>query len=261
VPVGIPGELYAGGISLTRGYLNRPDITADRYAPDPFGRVPGARMYRSGDLARWLSGGHIEFLGRVDHQVNLFGHRIELGEIEAAFSQLQSVRQAAVALASDGSAQPALVAFLVPNGDGAITAREVKAFLKDRLPDYKTPSIYVFLDSMPLLPNGKINRLALASVAVDRPDNRHGFVPPRNDIEKLVAAIWGELLKLEQVSVYDNFFSLGGNSLAGVQMIYRVANSLRIELPVRTLFEAPTVADLAEHIERLASGRRAPAPA
>ena len=250
VPIGIPGQIFTGGISLTRGYLNRPDLTADRYIPDPFSAERGARMYRTGDIARWLPDGEIEFLGRVDHQVNMFGYRIELGEIEAALSQHPCIKQCAVALRSDGAGQSALVAYIVATSGVSITDKELKDFLSERLADHKIPSIYRFLESMPLLLNGKINRLALPPVAVNSNDNRRAFAAPRNEVEKSIAGIWAQILRLEQVDIYENFFALGGNSLLGVQMIYRVSNALQTVLPVRILFEAPTVADLAERIVR-----------
>ncbi len=242
-PIGVPGELYIGGAGVARGYLGQPGLTAERFVPDAFGAEPGARLYRTGDLARYAADGNLEFLGRRDQQVKLRGFRIETGEIEAALLLHPAVRAAAVLL-RDTPAGAQLVAYLAP---AEAPADELRAFLKQRLPEYMLPGAYVPLGALPLTPNGKLDREALPA---PEPAARHdgAYVAPRNPAEERLAAVWAEVLGLERVSVHDNFFALGGHSLLAAQMIGRARRALGANLTLRALFEAPTIAGLAATI-------------
>jgi len=249
VPIGEPGELHIGGIGLARGYLNSPDLTAEKFIPDPFSDEPGARLYKTGDLARYLPDGNIEFLGRLDDQIKIRGFRVEPGEIEAALAKHPAVRAAAVAAREEASTGRRLVAYVVPAGT-QVPAAELRDFLKSRLPDYMVPSAFVALAALPLTPNGKIDRRALPAPDRSRPELKNTFVAPRNALDTTLAAIWAQVLGIEQVGVHDNFFDLGGHSLLATQVISRVREALRVEVNLRTFFERPTVAGLAEDIVR-----------
>ncbi|HEX7242822.1 MAG TPA: amino acid adenylation domain-containing protein, partial [Longimicrobiaceae bacterium] len=257
-PVGVPGELYVGGVSLARGYLDRPDATADRFLPDPFAGEPGARMYRTGDRVRWLADGTIEFLGRADTQVKVRGFRIEPGEVEAVLGTHPSVREVVVVAREDAPGERRLVAYVVPEG-GKPSAAELRAHVGERLPEYMVPSAVVALDALPLTPSGKTDRRALP--APERADPGDGWTPPRTPTEEIVAGIWAGVLKLERVGARDDFFALGGHSLVGTQVVSRVREALAVELPLRALFEAPTVEGLAARVEcaRAESAHAAPA--
>ncbi|HVB29717.1 MAG TPA: amino acid adenylation domain-containing protein [Terriglobia bacterium] len=252
-PIGVVGHMHIGGVSLARGYLNRPELTAEKFIPDPFSAEPGARMYKTGDLARYRSDGNIEFLGRGDHQVKIRGFRIELGEIEAALRQHPTVREAAVLAREDAPGGPLasfrrekrLVAYVVAES----TADELRRFLKDKLPDHMVPSVFVLLDALPLLPNGKIDRRALPAPDRSRPELDKAFVAPRTPTEELLAEIWAQVLDIERVGIYDNFFDLGGHSLLATQLVSRMREAFQVEILLRRLFEVPTVAGLAESIE------------
>ena len=245
LPIGVAGHMHIGGVSLARGYLNRPELTAERFIPDPFSAEPGARMYKTGDVARYLPDGNIEFLGRVDHQVKIRGFRIELGEIEAALGQHPAVREAVVLAREDMPGEKRLVAYVVGNS----TADELRGFLKDKLPEYMVPAVFVPLDALPLLSNGKTDRRALPEPDRTRPELDEAFAAPRTPTEELLAGIWAQLLDLERVGVHDNFFDLGGHSLLATQAVSRIREAFQIELPLRLLFEVPTVAGLADSIE------------
>ncbi len=269
VPVGVPGEVYIGGVGLARGYLGQPGLTAERFIPHPFASeqngvaAPGARLYKTGDLARYLPDGNLEFLGRQDTQVKIRGYRIELQEIEARLTAHPSV-QAAVVLAWEGhpsqesadqmsetaTTQPGkrLVAYVVYHPEKALTSHQLYTFLQEELPAYMIPSLFIELEALPLTPSGKVDRRALPP-----PDEAHAqrsdtFVAPRNSVEEELAHIWAEVLGLEQVSVEDNFFELGGHSLLATQVISRIREAFQIELPVWTIFETLTVAELAKAI-------------
>jgi len=248
VPVGIPGELHIGGVQVGRGYLNRPGLTAEKFIPDPFSGRPEARLYRTGDLARYLPDGSMEFLGRIDNQVKIRGYRIELGEVEAVLAQHASVREAVVTTREDASGDQHLIAYLIPHTLARIT-EDVRAYLKAKLPPYMVPSAFVFLEAFPLTPNGKIDRKALPAPTQSLLEAGHAYVAPRTPIEETVAGIWSEVLGVQQVGVYDNFFALGGHSLRAMQFINRVRSSFAVELPLRSLFGTPTVADLATAID------------
>ena len=244
VPIGVPGEIYIGGISVARGYLNRPELTKERFIPDPFAPKghPG-RLYKSGDKARYLPDGNIEFLGRFDHQIKIRGFRVELGEVETALSQYPDVQEAVV-LVQEETTGKRLVAYIVPKKDNPsqkeIDVRAVQAFLKEKLPNYMVPSAFVTLDALPLTPSGKISRRALPS-----PDEhsllREEFVAPRHALELEMAQIWQDVLAVAQVGVRDNFFDLGGHSLLAVQLMAQIQERFGIQLSLSTLFQKPTV--------------------
>jgi amino acid adenylation domain-containing protein len=244
VPVGVIGELHLGGVALARGYLNHPVLTAERFIPDPFSSEPGARLYKTGDLARYLPDGNIEFRGRSDHQVKVRGFRVELGEVETAIVEHSLVREAVV-IARDERRDKRLVAYVVPAAVAQLTAGELRGFLKQGLPHYMLPSAFIFLDALPLLPNGKLDRRALPAPDHSRPDLEREYVAPRDEFEQQIAAIWEEVLGVEGVGVHDNFFDLGGHSLLATQVVSRVRSAFRTELPLRRLFETPTIQGLA----------------
>ncbi|MEG4028408.1 MULTISPECIES: amino acid adenylation domain-containing protein [unclassified Microcoleus] len=268
VAIGVSGELYIGGASLARGYLNQPQLTAAKFIINPLRNaegilrsdslaIPSNRLYKTGDLARYLPDGNIEFLGRIDSQVKLRGFRIELGEIEAALSQHSAVREAVVLLLENEPGNQRLVAYVVPARESALSINELRSFLKEKLPDYMVPSALVVIKALPLTANGKIDRRALPAPEAARADLADTFVAPSTPIEKMLAEIWAELLGLEKVGIYDNFFDLGGHSLLITQLLAKVREIFQVELPLRVLFEAPTVAGLAEKIERQQGGNTA----
>ncbi|HKV36205.1 MAG TPA: non-ribosomal peptide synthase/polyketide synthase [Pyrinomonadaceae bacterium] len=247
VPVGVPGELYIGGDGLARGYLKRPALTAERFVPDPFGQHEGARLYRTGDLARYRDDGRIEYLGRIDQQVKVRGFRIELGEIEAQLERHAQVRQAVVTANEDESGDKRLVAYVV--SEETLATSELRAFLKEQLPEYMLPSAFVMLAELPLTANGKVDRKRLPAAEFSREEMAIEFVAPRTPTEEAVAGIWATVLKLERVGVLDNFFELGGHSLLATQVISRLREVFHTELSLRSLFEEPTVRGLAARIE------------
>ena len=249
VPVGISGEICVAGAGVARGYLNRPELTSQRFLPDPFSGQPGARLYRSGDLARYTASGELEYLGRMDHQVKIRGFRIELGEIESALNRHPAIRESIV-IAGDGpGGDKRLVAYIVPNG-AAPTIEEVRECLEQSLPDYMVPSVFVLLQALPLTSNGKVDRRALPSPDIAAAGTNQPCVAPRNPTETTLVEIWCQLLRRQSVSIHENFFHLGGHSLLATQVISRIAGTFNVELPVRAIFEAPTVARLAEAVQR-----------
>ncbi len=252
-PVGVPGDLYIGGLSLARGYRNRPGHTAEKFVPDPFTAVPGARMYRTGDLARWLPEGAIDFLGRADHQVKIRGFRVELGEVEATLGAHPAVRNVIVVV-HVGRNDRRLIAYVTANVDTTVSTRELRAYAHQRLPDYMVPSTFVVLDEMPFNPNGKIDRKALPAPA-GRDVLETEYVAPRNPVEEHVAAVFAELLQVERVGVDDHFFELGGSSLVATQVVSRIRQLFSVELPIRSLFEHPTVAGIGAAVDE---ARKAP---
>ncbi|HET6763429.1 MAG TPA: condensation domain-containing protein, partial [Longimicrobiaceae bacterium] len=243
VPLGIPGELYLAGEGVTRGYLGRPALTAERYLPDPSGPA-GGRMYRVMDRVRWSEGGELEYIERVDHQVKIRGYRVELGEIEAALGEHAGVGECAVTAFGEGDAPRELVAYWVPATVDAPSVAELRGHLKGRLPGYMVPTYFVVLRELPRTPNGKVDRRALpAPHGAGRAGGE--YVPPRNETETALAAIWREVLGVERVGVHDSFFDLGGHSLKATQVVSRVREALGTALPIRAIFEAPTLAELA----------------
>lgn len=249
VPLGVAGELYISGAGVSRGYLNQPEETAARFIPDPFSNGSG-RLYKTGDLVKYLTDGTIEFLGRVDHQVKVRGFRVELGEIEATLREHPTVREAVAVVQRDSAIDERLVAYLVGSGAKPPGQDDLRSFLKQKLPNYMVPSVFVFLKSLPLTANGKVNREALPAPDEARPDLQRSFIGPRTVVEKEVAKIWAELLKLHEVGIHDNFFDLGGHSLLATQVISRMRKAFQLEIPLRSLFELPTISELAEWIER-----------
>ncbi|NCQ67933.1 MAG: amino acid adenylation domain-containing protein [Microcystis aeruginosa W13-15] len=241
VPIGVPGELHIGGMGLARGYLNRPELTQEKFIPNPFSNYPDSRLYKTGDLARYLPDGKIEYLGRIDNQVKIRGFRIELGEIEALLNQNQAVQSSCVIVREDNLGDKRLVAYVVPQPEINLTINEIRQFLRAKLPDYMVPTAFVFLDTFPLTPNGKIDRCTLPAPDLQ---GQGEYIAPRNPIEEKMARIWAEVLKLERVSIEDNFFELGGHSLLATQVISRCQEAFEIALPLRYLFESPTIAQL-----------------
>lgn len=257
VPMGVAGEIYVGGAGLARGYVNRPDLTAERFIPEPFSGAPGRRLYRTGDLARHLPDGAIEFLGRVDHQVKLRGFRIELGEIEATLAAHALVERAVVVVQDDEPLSQRLVAYVVAHTGLDPDREQLRGFLEEKLPEYMLPSAFVFLDRLPLTPNGKIDRQALPRVEDARAGIGGGFEAPRTAVEELLAGMWAELLNVEKVGIHDNFFELGGHSLLAIRMNSRLQSAFQVEVPLDKLFEYPTVAALSGLVDSLVkSGRQ-----
>ncbi len=255
VPIGVTGELHIGGDGLARGYLDQPRLTAERFVPDPFSGEPGGRLYKTGDLTRWLPDGQIEFVGRNDTQVKVRGFRIEIGEIETVLHEHEGVRDVVVASRIDTHGEAYLTAYIAPAREQAPTRGELRAFLKEKLPEYMVPSIYIFLDKLPLTPHGKIDRRALPRPEGFARELEGPFVAPRNTIEELLAEIFADVLKVERVGIHDNFFELGGHSLLATQLVSRVRKSFQPDLPLRKIFEAPTVASL---VEVLVAGEPSP---
>ncbi|HSG38130.1 MAG TPA: amino acid adenylation domain-containing protein, partial [Thermoanaerobaculia bacterium] len=248
-PIGVAGEMHVGGAGVARGYLGRPELTAQRFVPDPFGREPGGRLYRSGDLARYLPNGDLEYLGRIDHQVKIRGFRIELGEIEAALGDHPAVRQALVVARDEGEGDRRLVAYLVAGPEPLPGIEELRAFLRKRLPEHMLPAAFVPLDALPLTAHGKIDRAALPAPDRERSALRGSFTPPRTPEEQILAEVWREVLKIDQVGADDNFFTLGGDSILSIRVRSLAARrGLHFELP--DLFQHQTLAALAGAVQR-----------
>jgi thioesterase domain-containing protein/acyl carrier protein len=251
VPVGIPGEVHIGGDGLARGYLNRPELTKSRFIPDPFSDRPEARLYKTGDLARFRPDGSLEFLGRIDHQVKVRGFRIELGEIEAVLSRYPLIKQGVVVVREDIPGDQRLVAYFTTKGDTIPAVQAIRQFLKEQLPDYMVPSTFVRLEALPLTPNGKVDRRALptpdtALVA----DASETFVAPRDHIEQQLAEIWQEVLQVPEIGIHDNFFELGGHSLSAVRVWAKVEAAFGKNLPITTFLQSPTIAELAPVLQQ-----------
>ncbi|MCL5996769.1 MAG: amino acid adenylation domain-containing protein [Chloroflexi bacterium] len=249
LPIGVPGELYVGGPGVARGYLNRPDLTTEKFIPDPFGGESGARLYRTGDLVRYRHDGNIEFLGRLDHQIKIRGFRIEPQEIETVLSQHTHVREAAVVAHEAGDGDMRLVAYISPQEQLAPTPGDLRRFVQQRLPDYMTPSAFIIMASLPLTPNGKIDRQALPPPDWSRRESEGEYIAPRTPVEEALSNIWTEVLGVSQISIHDNFFELGGHSLLATQVVSRIRDVFAVELPLRNIFESPTLATLAEHVD------------
>jgi hypothetical protein len=251
VPIGVQGELYIGGGNLARGYLNQPVLKAERFIPHPFSDTPGARLYKTGDLARYLPDGNLEFLGRSDHHVKIRGYRVELGEVEATLEQHPAIRQAVVCPQEDIQGHKRLVAYLVLFEEAAPSSQTLRSFLQTKLPDYMVPEVFVMLDALPLTPNGKADRQALPVPDRSRRPLEETFVASRTPSEELLAGIWAHALGLESVGIHDNFFALGGHSLLAMQVITLLRQAFQVDVPLRELFIAPTVASLARRIEEI----------
>ncbi|RKH38701.1 condensation domain-containing protein, partial [Corallococcus llansteffanensis] len=246
LPVGVPGELFIGGEGLARGYLHRPELTAERFIPNAFSPTPGQRLYRTGDKARWRADGTLESLGRIDFQVKLRGFRLELGEVEAALRRLPGVRQALALVREDSPVGPVLVAYLTAQPGLTLDAASLRAALKQHLPDYMVPSAFVPLEDFPLTPNGKVDRKALPA-----PDASltTAYVAPRNELEQKLAVLWSEVLRVPRVGLSDDFFALGGHSLLATQLVSRIRSTFSVELPLRALFEATSLEAFATRLQ------------
>ena len=261
VPIGIPGELYLGGDGLAQGYLNRPELTAEKFILNPFtvnselGKSTNLKLYKTGDLARYLPDGNIEFLGRIDSQVKMRGYRIELGEIEAVLHQYPGVKAAAVIVREDVPGDKYLAAYIAADGINnqrqinEVRSSSLRQFLQQKLPGYMVPKTFAVLSSLPLTPNGKVDRAVLLKIDAATGDRSENYVAPRTEVEEVLSQIWAKVLGKQQVSVCDNFFELGGHSLLATQLISRIRDAFQIELSVRNLFESPTAASLAKYIE------------
>ncbi|MCA2909509.1 MAG: amino acid adenylation domain-containing protein, partial [Microcystis sp. M034S1] len=259
VPVGVPGELHIGGAGLARGYLNHPELTNEKFIPHPFHQETESRLYKTGDLGRYLPDGNIEYLGRIDNQVKIRGFRIELGEIETVLSQHSAVKTAVVIAREDETNQKRLVAYIIPQIEiisppkeqNSLNITQLRQFLKAKLPEYMIPSAFVILESLPLTPNGKTDYRGLPAPEFQ---SQEQYIAPRNPIEEILSSIWAKVLKVAQVGIHDNFFELGGHSLLATQLISRIREAFQVEMPLRELFVAPTIAELSQEIKRLSEG-------
>src|SRR5258708_5640067 len=255
VPWGIVGEMYLGGRQLARGYVNRPELTAERFVPNPFSGVPGERFYKTGDLARWQEDGTVEYLGRADQQFKIRGYRVELGEVESTLSECEGVCQAAVVIREDQPGEKRLVGYVVGEQGVQLSEDKLRSDLSRRLPEFMVPSVLIVLTELPLTPSGKVDRKRLPDLSRSAGvgGQEEDYLAPANEIEAVLCRICEELLHRERISVTRNFFEAGGHSLLATQVIARVSDALGVELPVRRLFELPTIAPLARCIMQLTS--------
>ncbi|NES43190.1 non-ribosomal peptide synthetase, partial [Moorena sp. SIO2C4] len=265
VPIGIPGELHIGGDGLATGYHNRPELTQEKFIPNPFSQEPDARLYKTGDIARYLPNGNIEFLGRIDHQVKIRGFRIETGEIEATLTQNPAIKDAVVTLNKKQPGEKQLVAYLVPKqplGSCPQTSlvADIRQLLKQQLPDYMIPGAFVLLEELPLTPNGKVDRQALPASEIDSARSQE-YVPPQTPTQEIMASLFAEVLDIAQVGIHDNFFELGGHSLLATQLSSRLRQALKQDVPLITLFECPTIAQLEQALAQVPQVEDLPVPA
>jgi amino acid adenylation domain-containing protein len=256
-PVGIPGEIYVGGANLARGYHERPEMSAERFVAHPLSASPGARLYKTGDLGRLLADGNIDYRGRLDQQVKVRGQRVEIGEVESALRSLPSVREAAVVADADQSGERRLVAYFVPRQDEPAPAGDLHLALQERLPPHMIPSLFVRLDALPLIPNGKVDRRALPAPGQTRQESARPYCAPRTPLEEVLAGLWAEVLGLARVGTYDNFFEQGGHSLLATRLLNQLRERVQIEVPLRSIFERPTLAGWAESVAEACGGREA----
>jgi acyl carrier protein len=247
VPIGVAGELHIGGIQVARGYLNRPELTAKKFIPDPFSKNPEAHLYKTGDSVRFLPDGNIEFLGRLDFQVKVRGFRIELGEIESVLSQHPAVREVVVLAREDVPGDIRLAAYFISMDQSSVNIGKLRNYLKEKLPDYMVPAAYVQLETMPLNPNGKVDRRSLP-VPKSEGLSEKAFVAPQNEMEKIIANIWQELLQVEKVGIDDNFFDMGGHSLLIMQAHRKLSNSIEKEITITDMFRFPTIRTLSTYM-------------
>jgi thioesterase domain-containing protein/acyl carrier protein len=269
VPIGVSGELLIGGAGLARGYLNRPELNKERFIENTFYK-DGSRLYKTGDLVRWLPDGTIEFLGRTDFQVKLRGYRIELGEIENILVQHKDIKEAVVTAKENRNQDKQLIAYIIPYGEKELKLNELRSFLKEKLPEYMVPAVFVQLQNFPLTPNGKIDRKALPEPDMGKINTGSGYVAPRSELELKLTGIWEKILGITRIGVQDNFFELGGHSLLAVQMFAELEKALQIKLPLVTLFEHQNISELVSVINsgnwkdkwssliRIKSGTRTP---
>jgi acyl-CoA synthetase (AMP-forming)/AMP-acid ligase II/acyl carrier protein len=245
-PKGIAGELCIGGAQVAEGYLNRPELTAEKFISDPFSKEKGARLYKTGDLARWLPDGNLEYLGRIDEQVKIRGYRVELGEIESVLQQSGLVSQAVVIAKEDKTGNKQLAGYVV--AEAGFDKPAVISWLKARLPEYMVPALWVELEKLPLSPNGKVDRKALPEVD-GMEQSSHEYVAPRNETEQKLAEIWQELLGVEKVGIHDNFFELGGHSILLIKMVSLIKKRFMLVVPIQVLFQFTTISDLSNYFE------------
>jgi amino acid adenylation domain-containing protein len=250
VPIGVSGELHIGGAGLARGYLNRPELTAEKFIPHPFSHEPGARLYKTGDLARYLPDGNLEFLGRIDQQVKIRGFRIEPGEVESVLGQHPAIRETVVVAREDIPGDKRLVAYVVVHRHPVPSISELHRFLKEKLPDSMVPAAFVFLDTLPLTPNGKVDRRALPPPHWIRPNLEKAYTPPRTLLEKRLVELWTQVLGVKEVGIHDNFFELGGHSLQAVQLAAQISAAVERDISVKSIFLFPTIAALAETLRK-----------
>ncbi|HED13074.1 MAG TPA: amino acid adenylation domain-containing protein, partial [Gammaproteobacteria bacterium] len=250
VDVGETGELYIGGVQVARGYLNRPELTAEKFIEDPFHKGAGNRLYKTGDLARYLPDGNIEFLGRIDHQVKIRGFRVELGEVEYSLETYQDIKQAIAIVRKDEPDMRRLVAYCVVNAGQKFNPAKIRKHLQGKIPDYMVPSVFMELDAIPLMPNGKADRGALPAPDRHRPELGKAYVSPRDDLEIFIAELWMELLNLDQIGVHDRFFELGGDSILAAKFIVRLQRELGESIYVTSIFEAPSIAEYADFLKK-----------
>jgi acyl carrier protein len=264
LPIGVPGELFVGGVQLTSGYWNRPELTAQQFISDPFHAEPGARLYKTGDLVRFLPDGNIDFLGRIDHQVNIRGFRIELGEIEFAIARHPAIREVVVIAREDVPGDKRLIAYFVAANPAADLIDELRSLARARMPEYMVPAHFVSLDALPRTRNGKVDRKALPAPGATDLAPRLRATTPRTPTEEMLVSAFREVLEREDFGVFDSFFDLGGHSLMAMRLMSKVRLASGIDLPIRNLFERPSVAALAEAVDALtwvASSRQRPSVA
>ncbi|MDZ8084262.1 MAG: amino acid adenylation domain-containing protein [Nostoc sp. DedQUE12b] len=250
VPIGVPGEMYIGGAGVVRGYLNRPTLTSERFIPNCFSNKPNARLYKTGDLARYLPNGDIEYLGRIDNQVKVRGFRIELGEIEAIISQHPAVRETVVVVNEASADSQRIVAYVVAQREQTLIIPELRNFLESKLPNYMVPTAFITLEALPLTPNGKVDRKALKAPDTARPELETVYQPPQTEIEKTIADIWQEVLNIEDVGIHDNFFQIGGHSLLLVQVHSKLQKTFQRDFILVEMFQHPTVGHLARYFSQ-----------
>ncbi len=252
VPVGVTGELCIGGEGLARDYFKRPDLSAEKFIPNPFS-TEATRLYKTGDLARYLPSGDIEYIGRIDNQVKVRGFRIELGEIESVISQYPAVRETVVVVREDEVDSQQIVAYVVSEKEQTLVTHELRSFSESKLPNYMVPTAFITLEALPLTPNGKVDRKALPLLKDANRELESTFVAPRNPVEEVLAGIWTQVLDISQVGIYDNFFELGGHSLLATQVISRIRKTLEVDIPLQHLFKFPKIAELAKEIEQVST--------
>ncbi len=250
VPVGIPGELYIGGDCLGQGYFENPELTEERFVPNPFNKESDEKLYKTGDLARFLPDGNIEYLGRLDQQVKIRGFRVEPAEIECVLDNHPAIQQSAVVAQEDSSGNKRLVAYVLMKPNSTIDNDDLRNYLQEKLPDYMIPSMFAKLDQLPLSPNKKIDRKALPHLDQLLIDLTNKYSAPRNQTEKVLVDIWENILDIKNIGIHDNFFDLGGHSLLATRIILRVRKAFQVKLPLRALFQNPTIAEFAEAVAR-----------
>jgi hypothetical protein len=250
VPAGVPGEIYIGGVGLARGYFKSPELTTRQFVSHPFSQDPKARLYKTGDWARYRPDGNIELVGRMDEQVKIAGFRVDLGEIETTLRQHPSIRDAMVQARDDAPGRRRLVAYVAAHKGAVPTASELTGFLRALLPYYMVPSSFIFIKHPSMSPDGTIDRRACVALDQDSIELKDGFVAPRTANEKIIANIWAETLNLKQIGVFDNFFDLGNHSTLAIQLINRIRSVFAVDLSVRALFEVPTVAGMTAAVVR-----------